>query len=277
MHWLKKVLRRLFETHMPLSLTFLRHGESEGNVAMDLIKQDRYDEIPVKMHGVPGWQWRLTERGVRQAHSAGNWLRREVPAIGAAFVSPYIRALETAIHLNMEGRIWRIRMESREREYGTMDHIPFPGELEAFNQLRAGRKSNPIFWSPLGGESIAETMFRVDRFYQTLHREHEDDHVLVVCHGETILANILQLCRTVPEDYYRMREDGHGLLEIGNCQIVQFSRIDPWSGRVSDHLDWVRSVCPTGEGGDCDWMHIERMPIGDSQLRTMVGRYPKYL
>src|SRR5437588_11845816 len=107
---------------MPLDLVFVRHGESEGNVAFG--HSHRGDVS----HFTPGFlarhssRWRLTERGVVQARTAGEWLRSHV---GAAFdrhyVSDYLRALETAAHLALPDALWYREFYLRERDWGIFD------------------------------------------------------------------------------------------------------------------------------------------------------------
>lgn len=193
-----------------------------------------------------------------------------------------MRALETAYLLDDIGNWeWKPNHNIRERDYGLMDAIPYPEELEQYLEWQKRRRENRLFWSPPGGESILRVMFRVDRIFQTLNRHHAEDNIVIVAHGELILAAILEICRIYPTEFGQRKDEHDPLLTLDNCQIVEFTREDPETGRMSDHLDWVRSVCPwkTEEPAPACavWQKIKRPKYSLSELRRQVEEHPWYL
>lgn len=275
----------LVATYMPLNLIFVRHGESEGNVAMDMIAKGLYHQIPKEMIGKPGWQWRLTPTGIWQAEAAGNWMRQHLPPIHAAFVSPHVRCMETADHLHLQVERdqeyydeWMLCLDSIERKYGLWDCVPYEHQLEDYLRCRQGRHTNPLYWTPTGGESIHDVMARVYRISGRLHREHSNHNVVFSNHGETELAELLHLGRIWPQTFYAMKRKKDPLLDIRNCQILHFTRVNPETGEVSDHLDWVRSVCPWDckDNPEGDWRVINRRKKSSLELRNTYEKYPRY-
>lgn len=282
--WLRSQLSAwLARTPMPLWLTYVRHGESEGNVAAELIRQGRYDEIPVEMHGVPGWKWRLTPRGCRQAELTGDWLRQFMPdGYDIGFVSTFTRAEETAGLLGDIGSSarfrWRPTPVIRERDYGRLDCVPFPQDLEYHLRYMASRKVDKLFWTPPGGESIYSVASSRQRdFGHTLRRHYSNKRVVVVAHGELIQAGNINTCRICPADYEERRAKNDPLLQVLNCQVVTYTRVNPETGAVSETLDWVRSVCPSAEEPtDTGWLEIIRPKYTSTELLAKAQRMPRY-
>jgi broad specificity phosphatase PhoE len=85
---------------LPLDLVPARHRESEGNVAFGLARPGDDRHFTRDFLARHSSKWRLTPRGVEQAHAAGDWLRRHVaPAFDRYYVAEHLRATETAAHL----------------------------------------------------------------------------------------------------------------------------------------------------------------------------------
>ena len=63
---------------------------------------------------------------------------------------------------------------------------------------------------------------------------------------------------------------------IHNCQIIHYTRRDPVSGKLSDHLDWVRSICPWDLSlSSNEWQSIERKVYSNEELLEIASRSPR--
>lgn len=149
---------------------FLRHGESESNVA-GTVNDD------------PGRPVGLTPRGRRQAQAAAERLRGV--AFSAVYCSEFPRARQTAeIVLAGLGRGdgLRLQVDSRlnERRSG-MDGRP----VEDFNGLV---RSDPVHVRPERGESFLEQMRRLRAFLDDLAATQPGGVILAVSHENPILA-----------------------------------------------------------------------------------------
>jgi broad specificity phosphatase PhoE len=93
---------------LPIDLIFVRHGQSEGNVANKASRRADNHFFTPEFRARHSREFRLTDKGILQAKSAGEWLRANVPQpLDRFYVSDYIRAKETAALLELPQASWR--------------------------------------------------------------------------------------------------------------------------------------------------------------------------
>jgi len=182
-----------------MKVVFVRHGESEANVA-DFINDD------------PKRTVNLTERGRKQAEEAAARLRST--RFTYAFASEFPRAQQTArIILQHHGGTLAIDALLNERKSG-MDGLP----TYTFNDLV---QSDPINIRPPLGENFLEQTGRLRSFLESLQAMPEDAIVLAVSH-EYPLRSVLMLAGVDPEVAVRQ--------SIRNCGMVTVElRAGRWS------------------------------------------------
>lgn len=258
---------------MPKRLVFVRHGESEGNVIAELMKAGRYAEVSPEVRAIPGWKWRLTSRGREQATAAGQWITCNIPGFDWGYTSCYPRALETAGLLGLPGSIWRVVYYIRERGWGEIESFPQRDEDVAMvmEELRR-RREDRVFWCPPSGETLADVIHRIDRFFDTLHRECSEDSVIAVMHGEAMWAARLILERILPREAELMMNDRAN--DIGNCHILEYSRLNPHTGEELTRLEWMRSINPLEPDKMCNWRQIERRFFTGEELLAEAELFP---
>lgn len=211
---------------MPKNYLLIRHGESEGNVAVEASKRGD-DSFYANENFVttPGTQWRLTPTGILQANAIGAWVAAHVPKPDRYYVSPYVRTRMTAAQLHLPEAEWRINRAYREREWGEIETISKQAFERDYRISARLKKHNPLYWCPPGGESIADVAEnRVRNILDTLHRECEDQTVVAVTHGENMWAHRLMLERWNDETFELI--DSHPNNKIHNCQLFWYSRED---------------------------------------------------
>ena len=109
---------------MPVDLIFVRHGQSEQNLASHFGRHGDNSLYTQDYRERHGSQHRLTAKGRQQAETAGAWLREnELGYFDRRYVSTYVRAMETAGLLNIDGPEWMMESLLREREIGDFDAI----------------------------------------------------------------------------------------------------------------------------------------------------------
>ncbi|MGI5128971.1 histidine phosphatase family protein [Pseudonocardia sp. CA-107938] len=167
-----------------MRIVVLRHAESLGN-----IDESAYCRIPD--HALP-----LTAAGRAQAAAAGPAVRA-VLGTGpvAAYVSPYVRTVETYRLLGIDDLVSRYVPEPRLREQD-WGNLQDPAEQVVQKRLR--HEFGHFFYRLAHGESGADVDDRVASFVDQLeHRVAEDPHhpdtALLVSHGLTTRL----LCRRV--------------------------------------------------------------------------------
>lgn len=258
---------------MPVDLVLVRHGESEGNVAIKASKKGGDDR-----HYTPEFlarhssNWRLSNKGVRDAEAAGSWLRENFPVFDRHYASEYVRALETAARLGLKGAKWYRELYLRERDRGSLDVIAHSTLMQQYpNELERQRQSS-MFWAPPGGESMADVCMRVDRVLNTLHRECEDKRVIIVCHGEVMWAFRLRLERMSQERWLELDTSDCSHDKIYNGQIIHYSRRDPNGSAIAKHLDWMRMVRADDESFSRTWKPVIRARYSNEELLEVVSR-----
>ncbi len=264
---------------MPKRLVAYRHGYSYGNWANDLIRADRYEEIPAEFHGVPIWLLRLADLGVQQAKTGAEWLDRLIGLhnFTAGFVSPFIRAIETASWVDVPF-IWKINSFIRERNWGDMDRIPYPWEYERYREAKYNKGLlDALSWQPPNGEPIMDMPDRCYHFFDTLHREHSEGTVLCAMHGESIIGLKMAIERIPPAIANQMIAEKSPILKIPNCGITEYTRVNPYDPDepAAYHLTWAREIDPMNPPSDpmsC-WRTIERPRLDMNALKEMVAAY----
>lgn len=274
---------------MPIDLVLVRHGESEGNVANRRSRAGDHSAYTPEFRQRPSAHWRLTERGRAQARVAGAWLRTEIvpsrPPTAQVFdrhyTSEYIRAMETAALLELPHATWYLDPYLRERDFGQLDVMPDAERRARFADEVDRRERDGFYWAPPGGESMASVCLRVDRVLHTLHRECSDHRVVIICHGETMVAFRMRIERITQRRYHELvaAEDTKAQIHnVQNCEVFHYSRRDPASRELASHYRWVRSVCPWDPSRSRNvWEPIARPRFSNADLLAEAAVIPQLI
>jgi broad specificity phosphatase PhoE len=265
---------------VPIDLILVRHGQSEGNAAKRASEDDdqcfSYTEEFLGRHSR---EFRLTDLGIRQARAAGGWLRANVPMpLDRFYVSDYIRAKETAVHLELANALWRVEFHLRERDHALMDNIPPAETATRFPREHEEHERDPFLAYPAGGgESFALHCFRMKAtMLEHWARECSDKRVIAVCHGHVMRALQVELESLDHDDFIRLNKSKRPEDRIRNCQVLWYSRRDPETQKLHDAVVAVRSASPS-ENRDFGWRRIVRRKFTNEDLRAEVERYPRYM
>ena len=121
---------------LPIDIIFVRHGQSEGNVANKASRKGDNSFFTPGFRERHSRAFRLTDKGIEQAKSAGLWLKKNIPMpIDRFYVSDYVRAKETAIHLELPSAQWRTEYQLRERDKALMDNCPIDEQKKYFPEV----------------------------------------------------------------------------------------------------------------------------------------------
>lgn len=274
---------------MPNHLFFVRHGESQGNAALDRAKAGDESLFTDEFVTIPGRRWHLTAVGRQQAELIGEWLRSELERVGAGslesrhYASPYVRARQTAgllgLHAGGQSARWYLNRSIRERDWGDIETIPRRVFLESplYARNAAKKAIDPMYWRPPGGESISDVAdTRVRSFLDTLHRECSGGVVVAVTHGELMRAIRLVLERIDDETYAGWESDP--TTRIHNAELLQYSRVDVresvGSGEVARRVTWLRRVRPLVDEGRVvvgEWHRIDYARPTNEELLAQVS------
>lgn len=266
---------------MPLDLILVRHGESEGNLAKKKHREGEgdtpYTPEFCQRHNSA---LRLTDLGIEQAKMAGLWLKKNVldTPFNRHYVSEYIRAKETAAHLDLPNAKWYAEFYLGEQNIGALDMVPEDEWDDLFPEWMEHRRLDPFYFSVPGGESMVELCLRIDRVIDTLHRECEGKRVIITCHGRVMWAFRIRLERLSPTQYLHLEESDDPRDKINNCQILHYSRHNPGIAEVLPYYEWMRSVCPSDLSRSSNvWRKIERRTYTNDDLHVQVIKKPRFL
>jgi NAD+ kinase len=254
---------------LPLELTFIRHGESEGNAANRRSRQGDHSAFTEAFRARHGSTWRLTATGREQAIIAGHWLcTNGYNQFDRYIVSTYYRAIETAALLGLLDARWYEDYYLRERDWGNLTVLPDNERLSRFKEAFRERRQDEFYWRPPHGESLAEVSLRLDRVLDTLARESSDGRVVVVCHGEVMKLFRVRMER-IPQHQF---EEATRKPAIQNCQILQYRRRDT-AGKLHAHMVEMRSFCPWSlTETDLAWRPIKRVSYSNDDLLAICAR-----
>lgn len=262
---------------MPNNLILIRHGESEGNIAVERSKKGDHSAFNGPFKDRHSSQWRLTRKGVEQAVATGEWLRNELKMrFDRLYTSEYIRAMETAAHLGIEGAKWFTEFYLRERNWGDLDRVSVKEREERYRESLQARKIDSLYWTPPNGESMADTCLRNERIINTMHRECDGKNVAIVCHGEVMWGFRIRLERMLQETFLQLDASKNPEHRIHNCTVIHYTRINPFEPghSPSKSLDWMRILCPSQPklGLSGEWRKIHRPSHSNADLLDRVNR-----
>jgi len=263
---------------LPIDLILVRHGQSEGNVANKASRNADNSFFTPEFRARHSRDFRLTDKGIEQAKAAGVWLKKNVPQpFDRFYVSDYIRAKETAALLNLPGALWKQEFHLRERDKGLMDNLPDDEQRRMFAMEQQQYELDPFLSYPAGGgESIASLCFRLGTtMIDHWARKCSDRRIVCVCHGHVMRAFQLELEGLSHDDFIRLDSSRDHEENIRNGQIFWYTRRDPDTGKLTDHLAAKRSVCPWDPKGDYGWKRIVKRELTNEDLFKEVNEHPR--
>jgi NAD+ kinase len=265
---------------MPLDLVLVRHGQSEGNLAKRRSEDGDHTAFTEEFRNRHSSSFRLSKLGQRQALLTGEWIRNEFckgkGSVGfdRYITSEHVRAMETAARMNLPNANWYQDVYLTERNWGDLDICPENERKEKFGEALHRREVEPFFWKPPNGESFLELCLRVDRVLHTLHRECSDKRVIIVCHGEVMRAFQVRLERMSQNRFKTLTFSDEPVNRIYNCQIMHYTRRDPWKGNLAKHANWVRTVRVSDNIWTTCWGKILRPTYSNKELLEEIERVP---
>jgi NAD+ kinase len=214
----------------------VRHGESEGNVALEHSRSGDHSDYTGEFLERHSSLWRLTDQGREQSIVAGHWLRDNGFAhFDCHYTSEYLRAMETAALLDLPDARWRPEVMLRERDMGKYDLASQEIRSTAFaeEELRRRREraaASTLFWAPPGGESLAHVVHRVDSVLLFLNRRFAGRRVVLICHGEVMWAFRMRFERLSQLRYRELQARSsprHGLPTPRRCATHPSHAVSP--------------------------------------------------
>lgn len=200
---------------MGYSITFIRHGQSEGNVnpSIYLSKHDselcltdvgKSQSIEISQKYINNWKY-LKTKNIHIYHSS------------------YNRTIETFDHFR-KGLIYNIEDKNIHesillREWETHQCIENP--LDTYDFMIKNNKLNKsgFFFRFDGGESLADLELRCRLFLIELDKIEDNSHIFIFCHSFTELMFMKIINNISVEDFFKISH-------LKNCEFVSYYQED---------------------------------------------------
>ena len=237
---------------MPLDLYVIRHGESEANVIVEAGEQGDDSLYTQDNVTVPDRSWRLTATGRKQADCIGRWLVSQQQLFDRYMVSPYVRTRETAATMALPKAKWEENRVLRERSWGEINTITKDEFKTNYARNWNFKNTDPLYWRPPAGESIADVSEdRVHNILTSLSRKSDSESVVMVTHGDFMLALMLTIEDLADEEFLHRADSDDW--KITNCTCLHYTRRDPETGRTSKRVRWEQTARPVLDEASGRW------------------------
>ena len=191
----------------------MRHGQSQWNL------ENRFT----------GWtDVSLTKKGIKEAQSAGELMKKNNINIDIIFSSILKRANETAIHalkqMDLE-HLWENNnlimtknQSLNERDYGDLVGLnkKETADKYGYEQVHIWRRSFEV--PPPGGESLKDVVARVKPYYDEFIEPEVNNNkdIIIVAHGNSLRAIMIRIGLYRPEEISQIE------LPTGSPFIINF-------------------------------------------------------
>lgn len=265
-------------TGMPVDLFLVRHGQSEGNLALEAAKHGDTSWMTEEYQQRIAADYRLSTLGREQAVGAGRWIRdwmtdRNVDRFDRFYCSPFARARETAALLGVPNAEWQLEPLLRERDFGLWEGRSRSDVAKRFPLSAEAKERNRFLWRPDGGESTPDLDMRAREVLATLAREMSQQRVMVVTHEDVMWAFRFRLEKMTVERWIETQDDDDH--DIVNCGILHYTRLsdDSPASAIEEKFCRVRVVDPLNPDA-AKWHPITRPRFTDAELLEQLNGIP---
>ncbi|EAY21088.1 phosphoglycerate mutase family protein [Trichomonas vaginalis G3] len=241
-----KYFTKIKQSRMPVDLILIRNGTSEGNVAIKRARLGSRSEFSQNFCQMHNSRWRLTEFGIMQAKSTGEWLKANFKQPFTCYLTgEYASSLETAACLELEGAKWIPSLYLRPRDYGTLSQFDFLPDKKELQRHMKDRELDTFYWAPPNGESIAHLTLRTERVMHWL-RTHvpENGTAVIVTHRDVMETFRIRLEQLLQFDYNRVIVNAKEPFKLNHCSLLHYTRRNPETGEIGPLYQWMKVNTP---------------------------------
>lgn len=270
--------------YLPIDLVIVRNGASDGSIVIH--ERRRKTELDLKdykkkLAKVHNSKWRLTKFGQLQAKIAGKWIVENFPnRFNAYLTGEYVRSLETAALLNLEGAKWIPSIYLRPRSFGSFSELDRRFSEAEFEQAMKEKSRDSFYWTPPNGESIAHLTLRTERVIHWIrNRVPETGAVIIVTHKDVMECIRIRMERISQMEYMSKISQPPQYNKLHYCSILQYTRRNPFTNEVVPYYEWMRILTPwLGKHSmPTKFQKIARQHYGNAELMAEVSNVPHIL
>ena len=251
---------------LPVDLILIRNGLSEGSVMIKRYQNNFHFSKKVlhAFSSVHSSRWRLTQLGQIQARSTGKWISENYPKKFDAYLTgEYVRSLETACLLNLEGASWVPSLYLRPRDYGGYTSLnKFQGS-EQEKKIMEERKRDSFYWAPPNGESIAHMKLRIERVMNWIRKNVPNNGAAIIIANKDIMESVrIKIEHISQMDYMEKIIQPPKNHILHNCSVLHYTRRNPITGEIVPDYKWIRISTP--------WLGKRFIP---EHFETIISKY----
>ena len=230
---------------LPIDLVFVRHGQAVTNSAKRLSEKGDNSAYTPEFRCRHSSSFPLTDLGRKQAAATGIWIKENLGDFDYCMTSSYVRAMETAALMNLPNARWYPDPYLAERDWGDIETLPENEIAEKFGEVMRVWRAEPFFRKPPNGESFLQLCLRAERVLDRLRCDCTNKRVIIVCHGDTMLAFRFLIERIPIDQFKQMLVSKERYDRIYNGQIIHYTRRRPNGKGLSCDSMWMQMVSPT--------------------------------
>lgn len=229
----------------PYRLVLIRHGQSEANIVQKAQQHGETFEHEDIIGERVDWKQRLSDKGRDQAERGRTSLNEIYPNgfkyFDYFYVSPFIRARETASIISSQSPEVRWRIDDRlsERIWGIYGVVSRQEQRSHFPLTARLANDDPWYIRYDGGESLFDVHNRFKDFEGKLWRENSEQNVMIVAHQQLIQAVCYEIEKMTPEEWDEVWKNR--IYRFANLGMVEYSRVNPEDETdIRDRYTWRR-------------------------------------
>lgn len=202
----------------PKRVVLVRHAESEGNV----LTVEGRQGFEVATHA-----YDLTPKGLAQAAAARDHIETMGWVFHARYCSYYKRAIAT-MEVIQPDRTYDIDPRLAEAQRGMYHSMTRDAIASRFPEELVRKEREGLYhYRPWGGENWPDVELRIHSFLDALARDHEDEDVLIVCHGHWLVLWQRILDGFSVEEAVRRYHIG----PVANASVTVYECVEGWGER----------------------------------------------
>lgn len=264
---------------LPRDLVLVRHGESEGNLALRRSYEGDDSLYTEEFRYIPSTLWQLTAKGQQEIHKTGQWIKEHISQkFDVYMVSNTLRTYASAAHLDIADAKWEASPYLMERDWGELANRPVSERQDYFSNALKSRPYDTLSWRPPNGESLLDVISRGTRIVlDSLHRKQKEnrcERAILVCHGE-MMWTFRYLIERMPLDrWYELERSDEDTDKIHNGQVIHYTRVNPDDPEdIRPHMKWMRSVCPYDLNVSSNkWRTLKQKKLSNRELLSLIER-----
>lgn len=204
---------------MVTKIYLIRHGETED---ADSGRYKGHLDVPLSENGIK--QIKKLARNISGEAGKRGSAELDHTGLSAIYCSDLIRAVKSADIIAEQFDLKPMIFAGlKERNFGEWEGMKFNEIEEKWPDAFKAWASNPLKFSPVGGESTLEVKDRIMPSFNEITNQHKGQNIAIVSHGGVIRIILCELLGIPLENIFRIEQDFAALniIELWDYPVVK--------------------------------------------------------